>query len=225
MYVCIVLHGRTHTGEKPLKCDVCKFSTAWKKNLVQHMRTHTGEKPFKCDVCHYSTAYKSYLVQHMKTHTGEKPFKCDVCHYSTVRKSRLVDHMRTHTGEKPFKCDVCPFSTAQKCHLVHHMRTHTGENLLKNTDHQSNTQNSYLDKKPVDDVNSKLQSFVEERGHLKIDQTLDLDTSVSVHVHLSSDKLQKEEINAVKIKEESQDDRVQRWIVINSDIKQESDVL
>ena len=52
-----------------------------------------------------------------------------------------------------------------------------------------------------------------------------LSNSVSVQAHLSSDKHQIKEIDAMKIKEESQDDGVQRWIVINSDIKQESDVM
>ena len=161
----------------------------------------------------------------MRTHTGKKPFKCDVCQYSTAQKSALVIHMRFHTREKPFECDVCQFSTAQKNVLEVHMRTHTGENLLKNTDHQSNTQNNSLDKKCIDDVNSKLQSFIERRGHLKTDQTLDLDDSDSVQAHLSSDKHQIKEIDAVKIKEQSEDDGVQRWIVINSHIKQEPDVI
>ena len=218
-------HMRSLTGEKPLKCDMCQFSAAQKSSLVLHMRTHTGEKPFKCDVCQYSAAWKCSLVRHMRTHKGEKPFKCDVCQFSAARKSNLVRHLITHTKEKPFKCDVCLFWAAQKSTLVNHMYTHIGENLLKNTDQGRNTQNSSLDKKHIDDVNSELQCSGEGRGHLKIDQTLGLDDSVSVQAHLSSDKHQIIDTEEVKIKEESQDDGVQRWIVINSDVKHESDVM
>ena len=31
---------------------------------------HTKENPFKCDMCSYSTAYKRRLMRHMMAHTG-----------------------------------------------------------------------------------------------------------------------------------------------------------
>ena len=74
-------------------------------------------------------------------------------------------------------------------------------------------------------MNSNLQRPDEENFHLKIDQPVDLDNSVSVKAQLSSDEHKIKELNVVVIKEESQDDGVQRWIVIKSDIKQETDVM
>ena len=57
-------HERTHTGEKPLECDVCekRFTTA--STLVRHKRTHTGEKPYECDVCKKRFTDASTYVKH-----------------------------------------------------------------------------------------------------------------------------------------------------------------
>ena len=71
---------RTHIEEKPLKCDMCPYSSALKSNLIHHMRSHAGEKPFKCDMCPYSAAQKRNLILHMRTHTGEKPFNAICVH-------------------------------------------------------------------------------------------------------------------------------------------------
>ena len=40
---------RTHTGEH-YKCDVCGKGFSDNSNLHSHIRTHTGDKPYKCDI-------------------------------------------------------------------------------------------------------------------------------------------------------------------------------
>ena len=53
------MQQRTHTGEKPFKCDAYDYTNKHYANFLRHKRTHTGEKPFKCNVCDYSAAQQS----------------------------------------------------------------------------------------------------------------------------------------------------------------------
>ena len=178
------------------------------------MWTHTGEKPHKCDVCPYSTAHKKSLVNHMRTHTGEKPHKCDVCPYSTAHKKNLVNHMRTHKEEKPHKCDVCPYSTVYRSNLLCHMWTHTEENA----EHNMMTEKKHSHNNDTEKCNVKVNRITNKR--------FDPEKPVNVNAHLNSDEdIEKGNLLTLQIKEESQDDGVQRWKVIDSVLKPETDSL
>ncbi|XP_042233535.1 longitudinals lacking protein, isoforms H/M/V-like isoform X6 [Homarus americanus] len=79
-------------------CTYCSYFTPRKDHLIMHIRTHTGEKPFACPYCPSRFVQKGTLSNHIRTHTGEKPFSCPLCPQSFARNSHLRSHMSTHKG-------------------------------------------------------------------------------------------------------------------------------
>lgn len=49
-------------------CEFCGKTFKFQSNLVVHRRSHTGEKPYKCQLCDHACSQASKLKRHMKTH-------------------------------------------------------------------------------------------------------------------------------------------------------------
>nr|XP_033795734.1 zinc finger protein Eos isoform X3 [Geotrypetes seraphini] len=114
-----------------LKCDICGMVCIGPNVLMVHKRSHTGERPFHCNQCGASFTQKGNLLRHIKLHSGEKPFKCPFCNYACRRRDALTGHLRTHsvsspTVGKPYKCNYCGRSYKQQNTLEEHKeRCHT----------------------------------------------------------------------------------------------------
>ena len=117
-------------------CQVCGKAYKDSTNLIIHMRTHTGERPFICEQCRCTFISQGNLNQHMLKHTGERPHKCKECGVAFFRSNILKQHMqdehlqaynelkqaRTRAAEKAKECSICNITFATKSSCTRHKK-------------------------------------------------------------------------------------------------------
>lgn len=66
-------------GPGTYTCRFCPYSSDHRWHVIVHERTHSGEKPFVCKFCQRAFARGGHLRSHLRSHTKEMPYKCEAC--------------------------------------------------------------------------------------------------------------------------------------------------
>lgn len=70
---------RNKKDKQLLICPQCFYSTFVPQRMTNHEKTHTGDRPHKCNFCGRGFVLKSSLTNHLKTHSNQiaKSIKCE----------------------------------------------------------------------------------------------------------------------------------------------------
>uniref|UniRef100_A0A336LW62 CSON006320 protein n=1 Tax=Culicoides sonorensis TaxID=179676 RepID=A0A336LW62_CULSO len=128
------LHTRTHTGERPFKCNECKASFKQRTDLNTHKKSlHSDARPYICTDCGMTFKIPNSLRSHRKRmHQQEKMVKCEECDKKVMCSADLKEHVAIyHRGERNHICKFCPKSYTKVYHLKRHYRDSHNELYLK----------------------------------------------------------------------------------------------
>lgn len=89
------LDGDGDSSEEKEMCNICGRDIP-KSRMGLHLKSHEGQKPYECPICKKRFGYKNNMKSHIKLHDGIKPYQCNICGAKFTRGSTLRRHARRH---------------------------------------------------------------------------------------------------------------------------------
>ncbi|CAL4079130.1 unnamed protein product [Meganyctiphanes norvegica] len=183
-------HKKMHTGERPLKSEVCNYATKYTTHLEKyHMRVHSLEKPFACELCNKKFIAARYLQNHILTHEIDKSFDCTECDKKYPNEQRLAEHKISHipNEEKTFACDQCEKGFKDTGQLISHKSIHTGD---MQTEEMFNSEDSVVEIPTEEEEAHSEEKDLAENVEVESDEVVPTEEDKEV-LNINQKKIQK----------------------------------
>lgn len=112
------------TRDFPYQCESCDMLFRSIDHLSDHQKTiHNNSRQFTCRFCNKRFNDKYNMRKHVLIHVGERRHKCQYCDKAFLRKDHLRSHLRTHETRK-YRCKSCAKTFRQLEIFERHAQTH-----------------------------------------------------------------------------------------------------